>query len=442
MNDSARRVRVAVLGCGVVGTEVVRSLVEHADELHSRTGTHLDLVGIGVRSTATPRDPVVPSELLTEDLPGLVRRADLVVELLGGIEPARKLILDAIGSGASVVTANKALLAAHGPQLYEAADAARSDLFFEAAVAGAVPVVRGLRESLAGDRITRILGIVNGTTNYILDAMTRSGAGFDDALATAQELGYAEADPTADVQGHDAAAKASILASLAFHTRVRLSDVHCEGITEVTAQDIAAATRMDRSIKLLSIIERVPGEAEERISARVYPALIPNTHPLASVSEAYNAVFIEAEAAGSLMFYGQGAGGAPTASAILGDVVSAGRHRVSGGVGPRESRYAALDAIPLDELRNAFYISLTVQDRPGVLAEIAGTLSGYGISISTIHQELVESEESDTERPPQQAHIGITTHRALESAMTASLDVFSSTSTVLSIDSVLRLEGE
>ena len=434
--------RVAVLGAGTVGTEVLRLIDEQGEDLAHRVGARLEVTGVAVRDLSRDRRPNVPAELLTADASALVRQADLVIEVMGGIEPARSLLLEAMSHGASVVTANKALLAQDGAALYEAADTHGVDLYFEAAVAGAIPLVRPVRESLAGDRIQRVLGIVNGTTNYILDAMTRSGAGFDDALATEQELGYAEADPTADVQGHDAAAKASILASLAFHTRVRLSDVHCEGITEVTAQDIAAATRMDRSIKLLSIIERVPGEAEERISARVYPALIPNTHPLASVSEAYNAVFIEAEAAGSLMFYGQGAGGAPTDSAILGDVVSAGRHRVSGGVGPRESRYAALDAIPLDELRNTFYISLTVQDRPGVLAEIAGTLSGYGISISTIHQELVESEESDTERPPQQAHIGITTHRALESAMTASLDVFSSTSTVLSIDSVLRLEGE
>jgi homoserine dehydrogenase len=382
----------------------------------------------------------VPAHLLTEDASQLVREADLVIEVMGGIEPARSLLLDAMAHGASVVTANKALLAQDGVSLYEAADDHRVDLSFEAAVAGAIPLVRPVRESLAGDRIQRVLGIVNGTTNYILDAMTTTGASFEDALATAQELGYAEADPTADVEGHDAAAKASILASLAFHTRVRLSDVHCEGITEVTAQDIAAAGRMGRTIKLLSIVERIQEEYGERISARVYPALIPETHPLASVSEAYNAVFIEAEAAGSLMFYGQGAGGAPTASAILGDVVSAARARVRGGVGPRESRYAELELIPLDELRSAFYVSLTVQDRPGVLAEIAGTLSGYGISISTIHQELIDPQDDGGE--PASAHIGISTHRALESAMTASLDVFSATSTVLSIDSVLRIEGD
>ena len=432
--------RVAVLGAGTVGTEVLRLISQQGEELAHRIGGRLEITGVAVRDTERDRGEHVPAHLLTRDAESLVREADLVIEVMGGIEPARTLLLEAMAHGASVVTANKALLAQDGAALYEAADAHGVDLSFEAAVAGAIPLVRPVRESLAGDRIQRVLGIVNGTTNYLLDAMTRSGASFEDALASAQELGYAEADPTADVEGHDAAAKASILASLAFHSRVRLTDVHCEGITSVSAQDISAAARMGRTIKLLSIVERIEEETGERISARVYPALIPEEHPLASVSEAYNAVFIEADAAGSLMFYGQGAGGAPTASAVLGDVVSAARARVHGGVGPRESRYAELESIPLEELRSAFYISLTVEDRPGVLAEIAGTLSGYGISISTIHQELLE--ESAETGAPVRAHIGISTHRALESAMTASLDVFSSTATVLSIDSVLRIEGE
>ena len=431
--------RVAVLGAGTVGTDVLRLLAQQGDELAHRVGARLEVIGIAVRDRSRDRGEHVPAALLTEDPSALVREADLVIEVMGGIEPARTLLLEAMAHGASVVTANKALLAQDGPALYEAADVHGVDLSFEAAVAGAIPVVRPVRESLAGDRIQRVMGIVNGTTNYILDAMTRTGADFGDALASAQELGYAEADPTADVEGHDAAAKASILASLAFHSRVRLSDVHCEGISAVSAQDIAAAGRMGRTIKLLSIVERIAEENGERISARVYPALIPEAHPLASVSEAYNAVFVEADAAGSLMFYGQGAGGAPTASAILGDVVSTARARVHGGVGPRESRYAELESIPLEELRSAFYVSLTVEDRPGVLAEIAGTLSGYGISISTIHQELLADGEG---QGADRAHIGISTHRALESAMTASLDMFSSTATVLSIDSVLRIEGD
>ena len=439
--------RVAVLGAGTVGTEVIRIITEQGDDLAQRIGARLELAGVAVRDAERDRGPHVPSELLTTDPAPLVREADLVVEVMGGIEPARTLLQDAMAHGASVVTANKALLAQDAATLYEAADEHGVDIYFEAAVAGAIPIVRPVRESLAGDRVQRVLGIVNGTTNYILDAMSRTGAGFDDALASAQELGYAEADPTADVQGHDAAAKASILASLAFHSRVGIGDVHCEGITEVSSQDIAAAARMGRTIKLLSIVERLEDGEEERISARVYPALIPDSHPLASVSEAYNAVFVEAEAAGSLMFYGQGAGGAPTASAVMGDVVSAARHRVSGGVGPRESNYADLPVASIDELRNAFYVSLTVQDRPGVLAEIAGTLSRHGISISTIHQKLLEAgtdaEESESgSADPGRAHIGITSHRALESAMTAALDDFSSTSTVLSIDSVLRIEGE
>lgn len=430
--------RVAVLGAGTVGADVLRVIGTSGDELAHRIGAPLEVTGIAVTDLGKDRGEHVDASLLTDDPASAIAGADIVVELMGGIEPARTLLLEAMANGASVVTANKALLAQDGVALYEAADANGVDLHFEAAVAGAIPLVRPIRESLAGDRIGKVLGIVNGTTNYVLDAMARTGASFDDALASAQELGYAEADPTADVEGHDAAAKASILASLAFHTRVGMQDVHCEGITTVTAADIAAASRMGRTIKLLSIVERVEEEGEERVSARVYPAMLPDSHPLASVSEAYNAVFVEAEAAGSLMFYGQGAGGAPTASAVLGDLVTVARQRVHGGVGPRESRYADLGIIPVDALRNAFYVSLTVQDKPGVLAEVAGTLSSHGISISTIHQETEPAEEGEPER----ARIGIATYRALESAMDSALDDLDSSGAVLTIDSVIRLEGE
>ena len=434
MNDSARRVRVAVLGCGVVGTEVVRSLVEHADELHSRTGTHLDLVGIGVRSTATPRDPVVPSELLTEDLPGLVRRADLVVELLGGIEPARKLILDAIGSGASVVTANKALLAAHGPQLYEAADAARSDLFFEAAVAGAVPVVRGLRESLAGDRITRILGIVNGTTNYILDEMTSSGLDFETALAQAQQLGYAEADPTSDVQGLDAAAKAAILASLAFHSRTALGDVPVQGIREITPADISSAAQTGHVIKLLAIAEVGRHGDRPGIAVRVHPALVPTEHPLASVRGPYNAVFVEAAAAGTLMFYGAGAGGVATSSAVLGDVVAAARNAVNGGKAPAESAYAALPSMPAEAVRTRYQIRIEVADQPGVLAEVAALVARRGVSIETVRQGAHASADDVAE-------LVIVTHEASESALASTVVDLDTLEVIKRITSILRVEG-
>ncbi|MGP9693295.1 homoserine dehydrogenase [Brachybacterium sp. AOP25-B2-12] len=438
--------KVAVLGAGTVGVEVLRLLTTQADDLAQRVGVPLQVIGISVRDTTKDRGPHVDPSLYVHDAHALVREADLVVELMGGIEPARTLLLESMAHGASVVTANKALLAQEGAELYETADAAGVDLHFEAAVAGAIPLVRPIRESLAGDRIQRVLGIVNGTTNYILDAMTRTGASFEDALATAQDLGYAEADPTADVEGLDAAAKAAILASLAFHSRVALQDVHCEGITSVSADDIAAARRLGSVIKLLSIVERVPGEGEvpERVSARVYPALVPTSHPLASVAEAYNAVFVEADAAGSLMFYGQGAGGAPTASAVLGDLVSVARQKVHGGKGPGESHYASLPIAPLEELRNGFYVALTVDDEPGVLADVAGTLSRHGISIATIHQEQEQTDpfEAQEEAPAPRARIGIVTHRALESAMSGALSDLSAHDAVVGVDSVLRVEGE
>ncbi len=432
--------KVAVLGAGTVGGEVLRLISQQDDDLAHRIGARLEVIGVMVRDLDRDRGEHVPRSLLTTDASALVREADLVIELMGGIQPALDLLLEAMASGAAVVTANKALLAAEGPRLYEAADEHGVDLQFEAAVAGAIPIVRPVRESLAGDRIRRVMGIVNGTTNYILDAMTRTGASFEDALATAQKLGYAEADPTADVQGHDAAAKASILASLAFHSRVALGDVHCEGITSVSADDIAAAQRMGRTIKLLSIVERVEGtDGAEGISARVYPVMIPNAHPLSTVSEAFNAVFVEAEAAGSLMFYGQGAGGAPTASAVMGDVVTAARHRVRGGIGARESRYAGLDVIPISELTSRFYLALTVVDEPGVLAQVAGTLSRHGISISTIHQEATPAAEGAEHGT---AVIGISTHRAQESAMQTALADLTASPAVQGVDSLLRIEGD
>ncbi|MBC7291846.1 MAG: homoserine dehydrogenase, partial [Actinotalea sp.] len=361
-------VRVALLGCGVVGTEVARLLLTDGEELAARVGAPLELVGIAVRDVAAPRDPVVDRALLTDDAEGLVRRADVVVEVMGGIEPTRSLLLGAMASGASVVTANKALLGRDGPTLYGAADEAGVDLYLEAAVAGAIPLVRPLRESLVGDRVTRVLGIVNGTTNYVLDQMTTHGLQLADALGQAQELGYAEADPTADVEGHDAAAKAAILASLAFHTRVSVDDVHCAGIMGVTADDVALAAETGHVVKLLAIAER---SGADGVVVRVHPALVPLGHPLASVRGAYNAVFVEAEAAGELMFYGRGAGGAPTASAVLGDLVTVARHRVLGGKGPVESRHAALRTLGVGEAVTRYQVQVRVDDRPGVLAQAA-----------------------------------------------------------------------
>lgn len=423
------RVRVAVLGCGVVGTEVVRLLREDATELASRVGAPLELVGIGVRDASAPRDAVVPRELLTEDTAALVRRADVVVEVMGGLEPARTLLLDAIDGGASVVTANKALLGADGPTLYKAADAAGVDVYLEAAVAGAIPLVRPVRESLAGDRITRVLGIVNGTTNYVLDQMATHGLGLDEAVAQAQELGYAEADPTADVGGHDAAAKAAILASLAFHTRVAVDDVHTEGITRVTADDVALAAETGHVVKLLAIAERTG----DGVVVRVHPALVPLAHPLAGVRGAFNAVFVEADAAGELMFYGRGAGGAPTASAVLGDVVTVARHRVLGGKGPVETSHAELRPLPVGEAVTRYRIHLRVEDRPGVLAQVASVFAEHDVSIEVVRQAAAEGGSAD---------LLVVTHAAKDAALAATVDALGAAPAVEQVLSVLRVEGE
>ncbi len=357
---------VAVLGLGNVGSEVVRIIEESADDLTARIGAPLVLRGIGVRRVADDRG--VPLELLTDDIEALVSRddVDIVVELMGPVEPARKAILTALEQGKSVVTANKALMAQSTGELAQAAENAHVDLYFEAAVAGAIPVIRPLTQSLAGDTVLRVAGIVNGTTNYILSEMDSTGADYTSALADASALGYAEADPTADVEGYDAAAKAAILASIAFHTRVTADDVYREGITKVTSADFESARALGCTIKLLSICERLTNdEGQQRVSARVYPALVPLDHPLASVNGAFNAVVVEAEAAGRLMFYGQGAGGAPTASAVMGDLVMAARNRVQGGRGPRESKYAKLPIAPIGFIPTRYYVSMNVADRPG-----------------------------------------------------------------------------
>ena len=422
--------RVALLGCGVVGTEVARLLQSQSTELAARVGAPLELVGIAVRDASRPREGLAGTgldALLTEDGEGLVRRADIVIEVMGGIEPARGLLLAAIGSGASVVTANKALLAQDGPTLYAAADAAGVDIYFEAAVAGAIPIVRPVRESLAGDHVERILGIVNGTTNYVLDRMASEGLDLDVVVAEAQRLGYAEADPSADVDGHDAAAKAAILASLGFHTRVRLEDVAVEGIMGLTAQDIAWARANDQVVKLLAIAERTG----EGVVVRVHPALVPAAHPLAGVRGAFNAVFVEARSAGELMFYGRGAGGEPTASAVLGDVVSAARHRVLGGKGPVESSYAQLPVLPASQARTRVQIRLDVQDRPGVLAQVAAAVAEHGVSIEAVRQAPGDEV----------AHLVVTTHAASQEALDATVEAIRKIDVVDTVVSVLRVEG-
>ncbi len=433
-----RALRVALLGCGVVGTEVARLLLRDADELAARSGARLEVVGIAVRRVGRDRSGSgVDPALFTTDAAELVTRADVVIEVIGGIEPARTLILDAMRHGASVVTANKALLAQDGPTLYAAAAEHGVDLYFEAAVAGAIPIVRPVRDSLAGDRVQRVLGIVNGTTNYVLDQMDTTGAGLGDAVEQAQALGYAEADPTADVEGFDAAAKAAILASLAFHTRVAAGEVYREGITEVTAADVAAAREMDCVVKLLAICERVGSGADAGITVRVHPAMIPRRHPLAGVRGAFNAVFVEAEAAGELMFYGRGAGGEPTASAVLGDLVAVARHRVAGGRGPGESAYAQLPVLPMGLTITRYHVSLDVADRPGVLAQVAQVFADHAVSIETVRQQLQPGPDGGP-----RAQLVVVTHRASDAALSATVDALADLDVVQAVTSVMRVEGE
>lgn len=426
-----RPLKVALLGCGVVGSEVARIMTTQADDIAARVGAPVELAGVAVRRPDRVREGL-PPELVTSDASALARREDIdvVVEVIGGIEPARTLITSAFEHGAGVVTANKALLAQDGATLHEAAEKHDTDLYYEAAVAAAIPLVRPLRESLAGDRVDRVLGIVNGTTNFILDRMDSSGAGYGEALEEATALGYAEADPTADVEGFDAAAKAAILAGLAFHTRVRLDDVHREGLTDVTAADIASAKRMGCTVKLLAICERT---ADGRsVTARVHPAMIPLGHPLAGVREAYNAVFVEAEAAGRLMFYGPGAGGSPTASAVLGDLVSACRNKLNGARGPGESAYAQLPVAPMGDVVTRYHISLDVKDKPGVLAQVATVFAEHGVSIDTVRQQGKDGD----------AWLVVVTHRAPDAALSATVDALRRLDTVRGVASLMRVEGE
>ncbi|RLK47592.1 homoserine dehydrogenase [Microbacterium telephonicum] len=431
-----RRLRVALLGAGSVGSQVAALLLQHGPELADRAGAHLDLVGVAVRDLDAKRDTDIPRELLTTDAERLLVGSDIVIELMGGIEPARSYLLQALNAGADVVTGNKALLATHGPELFEAADQVGASVHYEAAAAGAIPIIRPLRDSLAGDRVQRIMAIVNGTTNYILDRMDQEGADYADVLADAQRLGYAEADPTADVEGYDAAQKAAILASLAFHTTVPLDAVHREGITGVDAAMIEAARKVGYVVKLLAVCERRDDAGVESISVRVHPALVRREHPLASVHGANNAVFVQAEAAGNLMFYGAGAGGVQTASAVLGDLVSVARRRIAGGVGVGESTRANLPILPIGRARTRYQITLEVDDRSGVLATVAGTLADGHVSIATVEQTIIPNGEQA------RARLVIGTHIALEQDLEDTVDALAASGVVERVVSVLRMEGD
>jgi homoserine dehydrogenase len=424
-----KTLKVGMLGCGVVGSQIARLLVENKSDLTSRAGANLELVKVAVKNIKTKREGI-PSNLLTDDAKSIVNdpEIDLIIEVIGGITPAKELILAAIKNGKSVVTANKALLAQSGAELYAAADNANVDLYYEAAVAGAIPILRPLRESLVGDQVLRIMGIVNGTTNYILTKMDESGTAFEDALKQAQALGFAEADPTADVEAIDAASKAAILAGLAFHSRVSDSDVYREGISKITATDVKVAKAMDMVIKLLAIAELTP---DGEISVRVHPALISRTHPLASVRESFNAVFVEAKSAGQLMFYGKGAGGEPTASAILGDLVAVARHKVSGGIGPKESDYADLKIAKIGQTKTRYLIRLNVADKPGVLESVAHVFASHSVSIQTVRQTGAGDK----------AELIVMTHSSTDSALSETVKDLSKLPVVTDVASVLRVEG-
>ena len=428
MTTELKTISIGMLGCGVVGSQVARLLQSDEQELSERSGALLVLKKIGVRSNAV-REGINPS-MLTTDLNSIVSdpEINIVIEVMGGIEPARTLILEAIKNKKSVITANKALLATHGHELFNAADAAKVDLYYEAAVAGAIPIIRSMRESLAGDQITRVMGIVNGTTNYILTKMAEEGRDFNDVLTEAQSLGYAEADPTADIEGHDAAAKAALLASLAFHSTVTIDEVYCEGITGITIDDVNAAKAMGSVIKLLAIAELT---VKDEISVRVHPVMLPNSHPLASVRNAFNAVYVESESAGQLMFYGRGAGGAPTASAILGDLVAVTRHRAYSTVGYGESDYADLDIAPVSDVKSQFFVRLHVADKSGVLASIAQVFASENISIQTVRQAGLGKD----------AELIVVTHSATEAALTACIKKLTDMDIVSKVESVIRVEG-
>ena len=417
---------MGILGGGTVGAALVGLLDERRTEIAARCGTDLVPVAVAVRSPDRPR-PGVPADLLTGAAAAVVSHpeVDIVVELIGGIDPARELLLAALAGGKPVVTANKEVLATHGAELFAAARAAGVDLLFEASVGGAIPLVRALRESLAGESVRRIMGIVNGTTNYILSRMTTAGSSYHDALAEAQALGYAEADPRADVEGHDAAAKAAIMAAIVFGAEVTAADVHCEGINTLSAGDITFARRLGHVIKLLAIAERVESGA---VAVRVHPAMVPEDHPLASVRDSFNAVFVEGDAAGELMLYGRGAGGRPTASAVLGDLIDAALNlRRGAAAGPPPTEPARIH--PIGELRTAYYLSLEVIDRPGVLAAVAGVFGRNGVSIRSMEQEGLGA----------QARIIFITHVACESDMRATLDDLRHLEAVRQVGSVLRV---
>lgn len=419
-----------MLGCGNVGASLVQLIEEQADAIERRTGLRLEIARVAVRNLARDREVELADGVLTRDARAVVADPDidLVVEVIGGIEPARELILASLAAGKPVVTANKELLANVGTELFAAAEEHSVDLLFEAAVAGGIPLIRALRESLRGEPVRRVMGIVNGTTNYILTKMTEDGADYGDALAEAQRLGYAERDPTADVEGYDAGAKVAIIASIAFGSKVVAGDVYHEGISGITAGDIAVARRLGYVVKLLGIAECDASTGE--IAVRVHPAMVPLHHPLASVRESYNAVFVEGDAVGSLMFYGRGAGGPPTASAVLGDVIDAALNRRAGTHGSIGT-FADTTIRAIDETSAEYLIGLEVTDQPGVLHSVTGVLTGHGVSIRAAEQEGIGDE----------ARLVFITHVAREADVQATVRELRELDVVRRVSGLLRVVG-
>ncbi len=423
--------RVGLLGCGNVGAAVARLLAEHADDIARRAGCRLEVVRVAVRDPGRARDVPIPPSRFTADPMAVIEDpdVDIVCELIGGVEPAGSLVLAAFDRGKPVVTANKELLATRGRELFDASDAKGLDLYFEAAVGGGIPLIRPLKESLTGERLRRVMGIVNGTTNYILTRMADEGRPFPEVLAEAQALGYAEADPTADVEGHDAAAKCAILASIAFNARVTAADVYREGIAGISPEDLGFARRLGYAVKLLAVAELVDGD---RIAARVHPAMIPATHPLAAVRDAYNAVFVEGPHVGELMFYGRGAGGEATATAVVGDLVSVARNLQAGTRGVGCTCFHERELRPMSELDGQYYILMRVEDRPGVLAEIAAVFGRCGVSIKSVWQEGIGED----------ARLVFITHRAREGAFQEAVAGIRGLAPVREVRSILRVEAE
>ena len=429
-------VRVGVLGCGTVGASLVALVERQNATIHARTGLSIEISRIAVRDLSRSRPINIENAVFTSDAMAVATdpSIDVIVEVMGGISPARELLLAALAAGKPVITANKALLAAHGSELFAAAEAAGVDLLFEAAVAGGIPFIRPLRESLLAEPVLRVMGIMNGTTNYILTRMSEAGADYSEALAEAQSLGYAEADPTADVEGHDAAAKIAIVASIAFGAEVTGADVECEGISKITADDIAFAARHGYSVKLLAIAERFSAPNGDELSARVHPCLVPNAHPLAAVRDSFNAVFVQGEAVGDLMFYGRGAGGDPTASAVLGDLVDAAVNLQSGAHASLGA-FAPMTIRPSSQLEAAWYLSLRVDDRSGVLAAIAGVFGEHGVSIDSMEQHSLSGPDDAAN----EARIDLIIHPALQSDVRATLDALGVLDSVRSIGSTIRV---